>query len=462
MNHRLTQDRLDSQAQQVYQGASFRLREPVVSETIFALASGAGLSAIAVIRASGPAADEVLAGLCGELPVIRRASLRKLRHPKSGQLLDEALVLRFGAGASFTGEPAFELQVHGGMAVVEGVLGALGANPQCRMAEPGEFARRAFLNGRLDLTSAEGLADLIEARTKAQRDQALALAGGSLKAQAESWRADLLELQAQLEAEIDFSDEGDVPDDVTRGFEAKVAQLRHSMEAALKDGRRGEVLRQGFTVVLAGRPNAGKSSLMNALAKREVAIVSATPGTTRDVIEVTLNLDGVPVVLVDTAGLRDAGDEIEQEGIRRARARAEAADLVLWLVAPGESDPEPRLGDVPLWRIATKADLGGFDSDSKRMISVRTGEGVSDLLSDLASFARSSLRPEEPALISRERHRQALSQAVECLCRIRSELPLEVCAEELRLASRALSSLIGLVGPEDVLGEIFGRFCIGK
>jgi tRNA modification GTPase len=217
-------------------------------------------------------------------------------------------------------------------------------------------------------------------------------------------------------------------------------------------------LRQGFTVVLAGRPNAGKSSLMNALAKREVAIVSSSPGTTRDVIEVTLNLEGVPVVLVDTAGLRDAADEIEQEGIRRARARAEAADLVLWLVASDEDDAGP----VPLWRIGTKADLARFDSDSKRMISVRTGEGVSELLSDLATFACESLRPEEPTIISRERHRQALSEAVDCLSRIDLGLPLEVCAEELRLASRALSSLIGLVGPEDVLGEIFGRFCIGK
>lgn len=433
-----------------------------MSETIFALASGAGLSAIAVIRASGQQADEVLAKLCGDLPEARRASLRKLRHPVSGQLLDEALVLRFGAGASFTGEPSFELQTHGGLAVIEGVLEALGQCAGARMAEPGEFARRAFLNGRLDLTSAEGLADLIEARTQAQRDQALALAGGYLRAKASAWRAELLELQAQLEAEIDFSDEGDVPDDVARGFELKVGDLRQSMEAALADGRRGEVLRQGFTVVLAGRPNAGKSSLMNALARREVAIVSATPGTTRDVIEVTLNLDGVPVVLVDTAGLRDSGDEVEQEGIRRARARAESADLVLWLVGPGEAESEPRLGDVPLWRIGTKSDLGGFDSDSKRMISVRTGEGVSELLSDLSILARQSLRPDEPALISRERHRQALAQALECLSRIRPDLPLEVCAEEVRLAARALSSLIGLVGPEDVLGEIFGRFCIGK
>ncbi len=433
-------------------------------DTIFALASGAGLSAIAVIRVSGPDADASLASLCGDLPAPRRASTRKIRHPATGQLLDHALVLRFPGPASFTGEDGFELHIHGGRAVAAGVLAALGDCAGLRPAEAGEFARRAYLNGKLDLTQAEGLADLIEANTSTQRDQALVLTGGLLRAQAQTWRTAILSLQAQVEADIDFSDEGDVPVDVTADLDARIRNLSDAMSAALVDARRGEVLRRGFTVVLAGAPNAGKSSLMNALVRRDVAIVSAIPGTTRDLIEIALDLDGLPVTLVDTAGLREAGDEIEQEGMRRTLARAAAADLVLWLVAPDQASIAMTVAEAPVIRIATKADLGPVESDTEQALSlsVRTGAGVDSLLELIADRARAALRPQEPVLMSHERHRMAVRDAVAALGRIRPGLPVEVAAEEMRIAARSLASIIGLVGPEDVLGEIFSRFCIGK
>jgi len=435
-----------------------------VSDTIFALASGAGLCAVSVIRVSGPGSDAALSSLCGSLPEPRRASLRRISHPQTRALLDQSLVLRFTSPQSFTGEDGFELHIHGGRAVSAGVLEALGLCEGLRLAEPGEFARRAFLNGKLDLTEAEGLADLIEASTTAQRDQALALAGGRLREQAQAWRSAILGLQAQAEAAIDFSDEGDVPANVWEGFAEEVRALGSAMAVALVDGRRGEILRNGFTVMLAGPPNAGKSSLMNALARRDVAIVSSIPGTTRDLIEVSLDLDGMPVLLVDTAGVREDGDEIEQEGIRRTRARAAAADLVIWLVAPDQPDDGVAISDAPAIRVGTKSDLRLIESDTEHSLSLsaQTGQGVDDLLQLIAERARDALRPEEPALMSRERHRTAIREACEALGRIRKEMPVEVAAEELRMAARSLASMIGLVGPEDVLGEIFSRFCIGK
>ena len=433
-------------------------------DTIFALASGAGLCAISVIRVSGARSDHALRALCGSLPEPRRASLRHISDPRTGNLLDQCLLLRFIGPRSFTGEDGFEFHIHGGRAVTASVLEALGSIQGLRPAQPGEFARRAFLNGKLDLTEAEGLADLIEANTSAQRDQALALVGGRLRDQAQSWRTAILDLQARVEADIDFSDEGDVPDDVVRGMRQGVTSLRDEMLAALAGGRRGEVLRQGFTVVLAGAPNAGKSSLMNVLARRDVAIVSTIPGTTRDLIEVSLDLEGIPVTLVDTAGLREAGDEIEQEGIRRTRARAEAADLVVWLSEPATGGDVSDLPDGPMLRILSKADLRDIESGPEQglRVSAETGEGVDALLTMIVERARTALRPEEPALLSRERHRHAIREAVDALERIAEGVPLEVAAEELRIAARALGCIIGLVGPEDVLGEIFSRFCIGK
>ena len=436
-----------------------------MSDTIFALASGVGHCAISVIRVSGPDADQALTALCAgaSTPPPRRAVLRKIHHPVSRTLLDEALILRFKAPASFTGEDGFELHVHGGRAVVAGVLAAIGDCANLRPAQAGEFTRRAFLNGKLDLTEAEGIADLIDADTAAQRDQALGLAGGRLRARAQQWRGDILALQAQVEADIDFSDEGDVPSDVVADLMSRINLLRADMEAALSEGARGEMLRRGFTVVLAGAPNAGKSSLLNALARREVAIVSGIPGTTRDLIEVSLDLDGLPVTLVDTAGLREAGDEIEEEGIRRAMARAEAADLVLWLAAPHDGTVPPAF-DAPVLWLRTKTDLEPADSAPEHMhaLSAHTGEGVDELLGLIADRARHAIRPEEPALMTRQRHRQGIGDATMALGRITTGVPVEVAAEELRMAARSLGAIIGLVSPEDVLGEIFGRFCIGK
>ena len=434
-----------------------------MSDTIFALASGAGICAISVIRVSGPQSDETLVGLSGGLPQPRRAVLRTIRDPNTGLALDRCLVLRFPGPASFTGEDGFELHVHGGRAVVSGVLSALAACPGLRLAEPGEFARRAFLNGKLDLTEVEGLADLIEANTSAQRDQAMVLAGGSLRAQAQIWRRALLSLQAMVEADIDFSDEGDVGPDVASGLLTEAARLSVQMGEALADGRRGELLRDGFTVVLAGAPNAGKSSLMNALVKRDVAIVSSIPGTTRDLIEATLDLDGLAVTFVDTAGLRETSDEIEREGVRRTIARVRTADLVLWL-CEGPEDQPPDFPQTPVMRILSKSDLHGVESDPVRghALSALSGAGVDDLVLLIGSHAKAALRPEEPALVSRERHRTGLRDACAALDRLGPGQPLEVAAEELRLAARALGSIIGFVGAEDVLGEIFSRFCIGK
>jgi len=299
-------------------------------DTIVAPASGQGLAAVAVIRISGPRTREVLEALCGGVPPPRHASLRAIASP-DGQLRDRGLVLWFEGPASFTGEDMAELHVHGSRAVIRGVVDAVLAHPGTRLAEPGEFARRAFENGKLDLTEVEGLADLVNAETEAQCRQALAQAEGSLRALYEGWRADLLQAQALIEAGLDFADEGDVVADVTAKADPIVAKLTNAMARHLSD-RSGERLRGGLKVAIAGAPNAGKSSLLNALAKRDAAIVSEEAGTTRDIIEVHLDLGGVPVMLIDTAGLREAEGKIEAEGIKRALARASEADLVLWVV----------------------------------------------------------------------------------------------------------------------------------
>ena len=301
-------------------------------DTIFALSSGHGRAGVAVIRVSGPMAGVVIERMAAPRPKPRFAAFRTIAHPGSGEVLDQALVLWFPAPKSETGEDMAELQVHGGRAVIAGVLGAIGSIAGCRPAEPGEFARRAFENGKLDLTGIEGLADLIDAETAAQRRQALRQADGALARLYGGWRAELIEAMALLEAAIDFSDEGDVAHDAETMARAKVAALADAIARHLDDGHRGELVRDGFQVVLAGAPNSGKSSLLNALARRDVAIVSDEAGTTRDIIEVKLDLEGLPVVVSDTAGIREAAGKVEQEGIRRALQRAKQADLVVWLV----------------------------------------------------------------------------------------------------------------------------------
>jgi tRNA modification GTPase len=429
------------------------------------LASGAGRAAVAVIRVSGPDTRRVLTALCGRLPPPRRASLRRLRGP-DGDVLDRALVVWMPGPGSYTGEDSAELFLHGGRAVVDAVADALvelGARP----AEPGEFTRRAFLNGRMDLTEAEGVADLIEAETEAQRRQALRQTEGALARLLAGWSDRLRLLLAEQEALIDFPDE-DLPPDVEARVLADIATLEAEMTAQLDGGRHGERLREGLVFVIAGPPNVGKSSLVNALAARDVAIVSPIPGTTRDALETRVVLGGVPVTLVDTAGLREAADAIEAEGIRRARARAAEADLVIHVALPlsrdageGGGQSEPGEGKAVL-TVANKIDLGGVVPQGAIGVSAKTGAGLDALRDRLAAHASALTQAEGPPPLTRARHRAALAEAAE---RLRGALVAgwpELRAEDLRLALRALGRITGHVGVEDILDTLFSQFCIGK
>jgi tRNA modification GTPase len=443
--------------------------------TIFALSSGRLPAAIAVVRISGPRARDGLQALAPKLPEPRRAALRRLRSAVTQAVLDEALVLWFPGPKTETGEDMVELHLHGGRAVVAAVLAELGRVPGLRPAEPGEFTRRAFENGRLDLTAVEGLADLIFAETEAQRARAMRQFQGLLGRRADTWRARLIEALALVEARIDFSDQ-DVPDDLIGPALHVAQQLHDEIEEALRDGRRGERLRDGLTVAIAGPPNAGKSSLLNVIAKREVAIVSPHAGTTRDVIEVHLDLAGYPVTLFDTAGIRESEDPVEQEGVRRARARAADADVVLWVTDAANETSESRTSEKNenYWFVLNKADLielkGGStpsngQTDHKFETSATTGSGIAQLISALAQHAESVLAGKEPVLVTRERHRTVLREAVDALGRALAERQKgreDIIAEELRLAARALGRLTGRVDVEDVLDVIFRDFCIGK
>ncbi|MGV6871470.1 tRNA uridine-5-carboxymethylaminomethyl(34) synthesis GTPase MnmE [Pseudochelatococcus sp. B33] len=441
------------------------------SDTIVAPATAAGRSAIAVVRLSGPATRDIVTRTCGALPRPRYASLRAIRDGQ-GHVLDHGLVLFFAAPASFTGEDVAELHLHGGQAVVSAVLRGLLDTGLCRLAEAGEFSRRAFLNGKLDLTAAEGIADLIDAETEAQRRQAMRQLEGVLSAAVEDWRERLLEAMALVEASLDFSDEGDVPDGLIEQGVATAAAIRAEIAAALDDGRAGERLRDGFTVAIVGPPNAGKSTLLNRIAGRDVAIVSPLAGTTRDAIEVRCDLAGTPVVFVDTAGLRDTDDPIEREGVERARKRAAAADLVLRLRATDdrsgasfESDSEWAAG-VDMLAVRTKSDLepDRTAEDNVIAISAVTGEGIDDLLAAVKQRVAASA-PQAP-LITRERHRRAFMDTAEHLDRaVRAssvDADPELVAEDMRLALRALGRITGGVDVEDILDRLFSGFCIGK
>lgn len=424
-------------------------------DTIYALSSGRPPAGVAVVRVSGPQALVALAALAGRAPAPRAATLAALRDPADGQLIDRALVLGFPAPASFTGEDVAELHVHGGVAVVEALLATLARMPGLRLAEPGEFSRRAFDSGKLDLTQAEGLADLIAAQTDAQRRLALAQAGGLLRDRADGWRTAIVSLLALVEAEIDFGDE----DDVDAGSDrAAITALRDDIARALDDSRVGERLRDGLAIAVIGAPNVGKSSLINALARRDVAIVSEIAGTTRDTIEVALDLGGVPATLIDTAGLRDTDDPVEAEGIRRARARAASADLVLHV---GDR-LDPAAAGQP---VVNKIDAGGTQPgyrDGVLYLSAKTGAGLETLEAWLIDWAARTTRTDEPPLIARARQRTALSEAVARLDEALAEPDAVLHAESLRLAARALGRVTGMVDVEELLGEIFGRFCIGK
>jgi len=432
----------------------------VAGGTIVALSSGRPPAGIAVVRASGPAAATLVAALTGAAPAVpRRARLTRLRDPADGRTIDEALVLWFPRPHSATGEDVAEFHVHGGRAVLEALLAAATRVPDVRLAEAGEFSRRAFAHGKLDLTAIEGLGDLIEAATEAQRRQALDQMQGRLATLYEGWRSDLIGALAAVEADLDFA-EGE--DDVPAGLDAEVRGTVRALVAAidghLADARRGERLRDGLTVAVVGAPNAGKSSLINMLTQRDVAIVSPEPGTTRDVIEAHLDLGGFPVTLIDTAGLREIGDAVESEGVRRARARAASADLVVQLSAPDA--PSPPLPGA--WQVASKIDLHGAPAEGLG-VSTMTGEGVASLVAALTRWAAEALAPGEAPLLTRARHREAL---VHCRAAMGDALAvrgdLVLVAEGLRAAAHALGRITGRVDVEDVLDQVFSRFCIGK
>jgi tRNA modification GTPase len=439
-------------------------------DTIFALASAPGKAGVAVLRVSGPAAGEALGRLTAKpLPAPRRAARRRFVEPDSGAPIDEGLALWFPAPASFTGEDVAELHLHGGRAVLAAMLRELGRIPGCRLAEPGEFTKRAFLNGRLDLTAAEGLADLVAAETEAQRRLALRQLEGELGALYESWRERLLGGLARLEAAIDFPDE-DLPAGLIEGSRAEAARLAGEIARHLADERRGERIRDGLSIAILGPPNSGKSSIFNMLIRREAAIVSAVAGTTRDVIEAHLDLGGFPVVLADTAGLRLSQDEIEAEGVNRALKRAAAADLCLVVLdasRPGEIPEEVR--NLPKDRrilVANKSDIASeplmVDGEPVLAVSARTAAGIPALLEKTTNFVTKCMAVGASPVLTRARHREALEQCRAALARAEAANLPELLAEDLRLAVRALGRITGRVGVEEILDRIFAEFCIGK
>ncbi|MDA8252332.1 MAG: tRNA uridine-5-carboxymethylaminomethyl(34) synthesis GTPase MnmE [Rhodospirillales bacterium] len=428
------------------------------ADTIFAVASGAGRAAVAVVRISGPQTSGLIARLAGRLPAPRRAVLRTLRDAE-GDVLDQALVLWFPGPRSYSGEDCAELHLHGGPAVVDGMgerLVGLGARP----AEPGEFTRRAFLHGRMDLVQAEAVADLVAAETSAQRRQALQQLGGTLGRVYSRWSERLLRLLAQQEALIDFPDEH-LPADTESAMLAEIAALREEIARHLADDRRGERLRDGLVFAVVGAPNVGKSTLINALAGREAAIVSPQPGTTRDVLEVRVVLGGAPVTLLDTAGLRETADAIEAEGVRRARARAQAADLEI-VVQDGSEPACPAGMAARRLVVASKADLGDTACEADLRVSALTGFGMDGLRHNLERIAGELTGAAGPPALTRARHRAALTEAVAALARAGgADLP-ELRGEDLRSALMSVGRITGAFGAEDVLDSVFAQFCIGK
>ncbi|MGF1453979.1 MAG: tRNA uridine-5-carboxymethylaminomethyl(34) synthesis GTPase MnmE [Alphaproteobacteria bacterium] len=464
----------------------------MAEDTIFAVSSGAGLAGVAVIRLSGERAGPALAALTGrDCPAPRRARLDRIRQPDTGEVIDQALTLWFPGPGSFTGEDCAEIQGHGGRATLAATLAALAALPGLRAAEPGEFTRRAVLNGRMDMTQAEGLLDLIHAETDGQRRQALAQTEGALGRLIGGWRDRLIRMMAHGEAEIDFPDEGDAPDRVLAHLGTDLTGLIAEMDRHLSDPRRGERLRDGVSVVILGAPNAGKSTLLNLLARRDVAIVSPEPGTTRDVVDVALDLGGVPVRVADTAGLRETIGAVEREGIRRAVATAEAADLRIFVVDGTGGDSglsADRTALVDHWRegdcvllnksdrldpaalrgaVAALSKDGPWTEKVIHAVSAETGDGLDRVLSVLTDRMRTIVPVATETPLTRLRHREALEDCVGHLRRALDGMRVgagapELLAEDLRLAMRALGRITGAVDVEDLLDIVFRDFCIGK
>ena len=425
-----------------------------MADTIFALSSGRPPAAVAVIRVSGPAAHSAAQRIAGRLPVSRTAAVRELKHPATGDLLDEALVLRFDGPASATGEDIVEFQCHGGRAVVDAVLSALGGIDGLREAEPGEFTRRAFENGRIDLTEAEGLADLLEAETESQRKAALALAEGGLKKQIARWQETLLGLSAQAERAIDYDEDDERLDPALVGGCSKLAAAL----AEWLDRPRVELLKDGVRVVIAGPPNAGKSSLINVIAGSDRSIVTNVPGTTRDHVDIPMSLGGAPIVLTDTAGLRETADQVEAIGVARSEALLRTADILLWLGNASSSPAHPRR-----LLVHAKADL--FDRENvppdSLPVSSLTGAGLGALLERVGELAKSIL-PAGDAIALNRRQAELIAQARAALLEASSTSDLVLLAEGLRAARSAFDRLTGRAGVEDVLDSLFGRFCLGK
>ena len=446
----------------------------MINDTIFALSSGPVPAGVAVLRLSGSKARDVMNQLIDSEPKPRQAALRYITDPKSGDVIDQALVLFFPGEKSFTGEECVEFQCHGGRAVVKAMITLLGSFEGLRMAEPGEFARRGFENGKFDLTEIEGLADLIHAETDFQRKQAMRQASGAHRSVIEGWRETLLYARSMIEAELDFSDEEDVPGAVSDVIWPKLARLKVEIEIHLSKADQGERLRNGLTVVLAGHPNAGKSSLLNWFAKRDVAIVTEEAGTTRDLLELHLDIEGYPVTMIDTAGLRESDNLVEIEGIRRARERSRHADLLIEVVDASSPDDRVELAsEANRMVLFNKQDRIGsemsqektrVDGDDQHSVSVKTGAGMDQFYESFVKQIEQSFIGSEDVLITRNRHGAYLQNCVDYVGKTLnlSDSPIEIRSEYLRMAGDELGKITGRIDVEEMLGVIFSQFCVGK
>ncbi|NOZ31955.1 MAG: tRNA uridine-5-carboxymethylaminomethyl(34) synthesis GTPase MnmE [Alphaproteobacteria bacterium] len=437
--------------------------EPNLQDTIIALSSGRLPSGVGVIRISGPRCRQTLKSLIGDVPGERRLVLRDFCTPDGGVVIDRGLAVFFPGPKSFTGLDCAELHCHGGKAVVARLLGVLVENLGCRLAEAGEFTRQAFENGRLDLTEVEGLGDLLAAETENQRVLALTRSLGGMSARLGEWREEIVVLQAEIEACLDFSDEGDVPGALGAGFDRRIREIDEQIEAVISQWQHGRMVREGIRVTIAGAPNAGKSTLLNHIANSEVAIVSEVAGTTRDVLEVPVDLDGQLFLFADTAGLRNSADPVEIEGMRRARGRMAQSDLVIALRGPGDQKldlSEDTMGVV--WTYTSKIDVLRGDAWAGDGLSAVSGEGMAGLFGRLSEFGRAGVGVSEPIIVARERDKHWLKSAQSALRLSLGEPALELRAESLRRAALAIGRLTGQIDAEEVLDQLFSHFCIGK